>query len=363
MKKFLPVFCLGGLIAAACLFPTDRAHADVKAGVDAWSVGDCNAAVKEWTPLAERGDPDAQFNLAQAYRLGRGVRTDLAKAEVLFRKAAAQGHIQAADNYGLLLFQEGERQKAMPYVQAAASRGDPRAQYILGVAYFNGDLVAKDWVRGYALVSLAGQAGLPQAAHALAQMDQHIPLADRQKSVALSSQIAAEAQAARTRESAAAELGSAQPGITSNSAKIVSDEYAVAEAPRPAGDRGPANAGADYARPTPAASRPAPIASAKTTPTNMAPAKPAPVPAKSPAVVATSGPWSVQLGAFGVAGNAEALWSKVKGRPELAGHGKVLTPAGKLTKLKVTGFATREATEAACARLSAGGFTCIPVRD
>jgi len=123
------------------------AHAGVRDGVEAWSAGDFARAVAEWKAPAAKGDPDALFDLAQAYRLGRGVPEDVKQAETLYARAAAKGHIKAADNYGLLLFQDGRREAAMPYVTAAAERGDPRAQYLLGIACFNGDLVAKDWVR------------------------------------------------------------------------------------------------------------------------------------------------------------------------------------------------------------------------
>ena len=56
----------------------------VKAGVDAWSNGDYATAVKAWQAPAAAGDADAMFNLAQAYKLGRGVPQDLAKAEALY---------------------------------------------------------------------------------------------------------------------------------------------------------------------------------------------------------------------------------------------------------------------------------------
>ncbi|MEC9151060.1 MAG: sporulation protein, partial [Pseudomonadota bacterium] len=110
------------------------AMAEVKAGVDAWAAGDFATAVREWAGPAAEGDPDAQFNMGQAYRLGRGVETDVAQAEALYARAAAQGHVKAADNYGLLLFQRGAREEALPYISAAAMRGDPRAQYVLGIA-------------------------------------------------------------------------------------------------------------------------------------------------------------------------------------------------------------------------------------
>ena len=37
-------------------------------------------------------------------------------AESWFRKAAAQGHAQAADNYGLALFQSGKKAEALPWL-------------------------------------------------------------------------------------------------------------------------------------------------------------------------------------------------------------------------------------------------------
>ena len=212
------------LAAAGLVLPLSvlaiPALADVKSGVDAWTRGDFPSAIREWQGPAEKGDADAQFNLAQAYKLGRGVPQDLTRAEVLFAKAAAQGHVQAGDNYGLLLFQRGQHAQAMPYIKAASDRGDPRAQYLLGIAHFNGDSVPKDWVRAYALASLSQQAGLPQAKAALAQMDRFIPLDQRQRGIALASELGTQAETNRAQTATAMDLGSATP--------------AVAAAPRPA---------------------------------------------------------------------------------------------------------------------------------
>lgn len=343
------------------------AWADVKAGVDAWSAGDYASAIAQWRPLAERGDADAQFNLAQAYKLGRGVPADLGKAEDLYGKAAARGHAQAADSYGLLLFQRGERARALPYLEASAARGDARAQYILGVAHFNGDIVAKDWVRAYALVSLAQQEGLAQATSAKAQMDRHIPLADRQKSVPLAARIAGQAQANRQRLNTSAELGAPLAALAPVPKAGIAEGHGTPKPDAAARAEGPAGAGADYTRANaipPAERSPAPV------PRQSAAAKPerriaSPAPKAAPRMAAPSpgGPWRLQLGAFGVAGNAEALWARVRSRPELAGHSRALVPAGKLTKLQATGFASRADAQAACARLTSGGFGCLPVRD
>ncbi|MEZ5743355.1 MAG: SPOR domain-containing protein [Sphingomonadaceae bacterium] len=352
---------------AAAGLGSSPALADVKAGVDAWERGDYKTAIREWRADAAKGDPDAQFNLAQAYKLGRGVERDLAMAEKLYSQAAARGHLQAADNYGLLLFQRGERAKAMPFIHAASDRGDPRAQYVLGLAYFNGDNVQKDWLRAYALVSLAQQSGLPQAAGALSQMDQHIPLEDRQKSVNLAAEIASKAEATRARQVAAADLGVTGPGVEPRPRTGSLKPFTP-----PSGNAGdtPQTAGADYTqtphpRVPPLASimqgapKPAPKPAPAPRPAYTAPApKPAPAPAP---VRITAGDWRVQLGAFGVAGNADKLWARVKGRPELAGHGKLLVPAGRVQRLLAGGFASREDAQAACNRLKAGGFDCIVV--
>ena len=71
----------------------------------------------------------------------------------------------------------------------------------------------------------------------------------------------------------------------------------------------------------------------------------------------------MQFGAFGVPANADALWAKLKARPELAGHPRIDVPTGKVSKLQAGGFASREAAAAACASLSKAGLTCIAAQD
>ena len=360
---------IGMLALGAGMALGQPAWADTKAGVDAWTRGDFPAAVKEWQAGAAKGDGDAIFNLGQAYRLGKGVPQDLTRAEALFGQAAAMGHLQAADNYGLLLFQRGERAKALPYLRAAADRGDPRAQYLIGIAHFNGDLVPKDWVRAYALVTLAQQQGLPQASGALAQMDSYIPLEQRQQGVQLAVELGSEADATRARQLAAVDLGSQVPGNTAPATQpikgptVASAGDAANAAQRAAGRDSPATAGADFARPAVPAPRPVAVHTAP--PPAPAPAArpilkapPAPVPA--PASAAAGGTWRVQFGAFGVASNAEALWTQVKGRPEVAGHARLNVKAGAVTKLQAGGYSQASA-QAACAKLKAAGITCAAV--
>lgn len=363
--------------AAAALFAAGPALADVKRGVDAWSQGNYALAVREWEGPAAAGDPDAMFNLGQAYRLGRGVPVDQRRAETLYARAAAAGHVKAADTYGLMLFQDGRREAALPYVAAAAARGDPRSQYLLGIAHFNGDIVPRDWVRAYALLTRANAQGLPQAGPALAQMDEHIPLAQRQQAAALAVQMQREADIELARTLAADELSvgvaaavqpvpavtapaTPRPAPTSAvSPSVAAARAAVAEAGRATGTENPADAGASFAR-GPGQSAPAQaVASRPQAPAARPPARAA---ASAAAAPQSSGPWRVQLGAFAVSGNAEKLWSRLSGRSELAGRERLLVPAGRVTKLLAAGYPTQAAADAACRSLKQSGQDCLVTR-
>ncbi|HET8611827.1 MAG TPA: tetratricopeptide repeat protein, partial [Sphingomonas sp.] len=237
----------------------------VKQGVDAWGKGDYQTAIKDWQGPAAQGDADAQFNLGQAYRLGKGVPADPAKAEDWYRKAAEQGHFQAEDNYGRMLFEKGERAKAVPWLEKSAARGDPRGELILGTMLFNGDGgLAKDWPRAYALMVRASNAGLPQASQTLADMDKYIPEAQRKQGLALARQYQADAQRTHL-----------PPQITAGST--------IKTTPVP-----PSLVAA-----TPGASYPKPGGQVPPPPVNAAPppARPAPHIAKS-----SGGSWRIQLG-------------------------------------------------------------------
>jgi TPR repeat protein len=157
----------------------------VDAGIQAWQRGDYPAAVGIWRPLAEHGDADAQFNLGQAYRLGRGVTTDLAVARGWLEKSAGQGHLDAETTLGLLLFQNGDQATALKWLKLAAEAGEPRAMLVYGTALFNGDSVTQDPISGYAFVYRANAQGLAAAKDVMAQLDKLMNAADRQKALVM----------------------------------------------------------------------------------------------------------------------------------------------------------------------------------
>jgi TPR repeat protein len=271
----------------------------VRAGIEAWQKGDAAGAVAIWQPLADKGDADAAFNLGQAYRLGKGVPLDLAQAQAWLERSARKGHIDAAATLGLLLFQNGNRVSGMRWLKAAAEAGEPRALLMVGTALYNGDGVPEDPVTAYAYVSRAAAQGLAPAKATLADMDQIMPLEQRQKGLAMAKAMAGGKKASKA-PPAASKQATAKP---------------------------------------PAAKVPAS-------------AKPAPAP-----LTVDRGNWRIQVGAFSQKSSAEALFAKLSSR--VASHRAYYVPAGKVTRLQVGPFESRAAASAACAGLAPQA--CFPV--
>ncbi|MEP9357444.1 SPOR domain-containing protein [Sphingomonas sp. KR3-1] len=309
--KFVGVMIAAGMVLA--MPPALAQENPVKAGVEAWERGDYKAAVDRWRAPAMKGDSDAQFNLGQAYKLGRGVPADLNQAELWYGKAAAQGHEQAEASYALALFANGKRDAAAPWLQRAAGRGDPRAQYVLGTMYFNGDIVQKDWVRAYALVTRSSQSGLGEASTALAQMDKYMSVQDRQAGLTLARKYEEEANRAPL------------PGSNPPPAEVASSNPPVRKPPRVVT--------------VPAVQVPAPVK----------------VAAAAPAAAVRDGGWRLQLGAFGDPGNARKLWSQLGGR--FPGRSVSYVKSGSLTKVLVGPYASRAEASGACRGVS----PCVPV--
>jgi len=303
------------------------AQPSVRAGVDAWAAGNYEEAIRQWRPLADAGDADAQFNLAQAYKLGRGVPVNNNLAEQWYERAARRGHEEAGANLGLILFQNGRRRDAMPYLQRAAERGDPRAQYVYGTALFNGDVVARDHPRAYAMMSRAAAEGLPPAIQQLREMEQHISEEDRARGTELAQTLA------RGLPTAAEPMVT---GAVTGQPRQSQPRIATTEVPPSAPPR---------ARPAPP--RQAPVAEApRAAPPRVAPA----------GLATAGGRWRIQLGAFSSEANARRAWGAVSARlPGLQPH---FVRAGAVFRLQAGPLANRGAADRACA---AARQACFPV--
>ena len=73
-------------------------YADFQNGMNAFDKGEYKIALKEFKPLANRGDIDAQYILGVMYDDGKGVTKDNKQAIKWYRKAADQGDIDAQNN-------------------------------------------------------------------------------------------------------------------------------------------------------------------------------------------------------------------------------------------------------------------------
>jgi cell division septation protein DedD len=303
----------------------------VRAGVEAWQAGNFPLAIGNWRPLADRGDADAQYNIAQAYFLGRGVPQNSNLAEQWYERAARQGHEEAQANYGLLLFQNGRRREAMPWIEQAANRGDPRAQYVFGTALYNGDLIPADLPRAYAMMSRAAASGLPPAISQLAAMEPNISAEDR----ARGTQLAAALPAPPTQM--ATVMPPRTPVVTQGRPSDAAEmPPPPSRQPRPRPDRPPVQTATRPDRPpVQAAARP---------------------PAPAPALAAAGGRWRIQLGAFSSEAGARAAWGAVRGR--LAGLQPFVVHAGAVFRLQAGPLASRAAADQACSRAHTA---CFPV--
>ena len=299
-------YLLGAALLIAAAAPLSAQS--VRAGIEAWQQSDYAGAVAIWRPLAEKGDADAQFNLGQAYRLGRGVPTNLSAAKTWFERAATQGHVDAQTTLGLLLFQNGDQAEGLGWLKKAAEQGEPRALLVYGTALVNGDTVTQDRVLGYAYVSRAAAQGLEPAKNTLEQLDQILPLADRKRGVEIARNLAKGAPAP-----------SSQP------------KQVAAKAARTASARGAEDSAPKAAKPP------------KPRPVESAPAR---------------GDWRIQLGAFSKQGSAEALYRKLAGKSPLSGRRPFYVAAGGVTRLQVGPFESKAAAQAACNAL---GVACLAV--
>ena len=104
-------------------------------GMDAYERGDYETALKEWRPLAEQGEAEAQRFLGSMYYQGKGVPQD--------------------------------DQEAVRWYWQAADQGDAYAQNTLGYMYHDGKGVQKDSIQAYMWWVLSAEQGFRLAKESL----------------------------------------------------------------------------------------------------------------------------------------------------------------------------------------------------
>lgn len=311
--RMVALAVLAALLAVPQISPP-AAGASVADGARKWRAEDWKGAVAEWVKPAAEGNPDALFNMGQAYRLGRGVEQDRERAVEYYQRAAEKGHLSATANLGIVLFQDGKRTQALPYLRTAADRGDMRAAYVLGVATFNGDGAPRNRTLGYAYVIRARDLGLAEAGRQAGRMATLMTPTERARGEAAAAALAAG-------EPVPVELGGEAPARS-------------AAAPAPKKD----------ATPPPAA------------------------PAAAPSVAApaeTADGYYVQLGAFSNSEMARRAWATMVARSAsiLKGQTPRYAPKGRLTALQIGAFPSQAEARRLCSELSGAGHPCFVTRQ
>ena len=111
----------------ALLIAAPVSAADFKKGLATYGRGDYALALREWKPLAEKGNADAQYNLGDMYVEGQELIQNYKQAAKWYRKAAKQGHEHAQHKLGVMYGKgQGVLQdyvKAHMWLNLSASRG------------------------------------------------------------------------------------------------------------------------------------------------------------------------------------------------------------------------------------------------
>ena len=130
------------------------------------------AAKPHFLIAAERGDANAQFDLALRYADGDGVEQDQSKAVHWYQKAAEQGHAKAQFNLAVRYENgngvERDQTKAVCWYLKAAQQGHSGAQFNLALCYKDGDGVQEDQWKASHWFHMAAEQGYAVAQFNLA---------------------------------------------------------------------------------------------------------------------------------------------------------------------------------------------------
>lgn len=160
--------CAALCALAACntATPPPSTAADFTEGMRAYEQQDYATALREFRPLAEQGDANAQYRLGHMYSQGQGVHQDFRQAAVWFTKAAERGNVVSQLSLGRLYLSGISDEviprdflKAAEWFRKAAAKGHWLAQHMLGLMYEVGSGVPQDPILAYAWYNLAATQG------------------------------------------------------------------------------------------------------------------------------------------------------------------------------------------------------------
>lgn len=174
-------------VLAVLLSAGSSAAANLTTAQQAYKQKDYATALKESTPLAEQGNPEAQLLLARMFLMGQGVSRDPDQAMKWFRASANQGNADAQFFMGsYYLLPRRDIPQGVKWLRLSAEQGNQDAQLLLGRTYADGSSeVPRDPVQGEMWLRLAAKDNLPFYASQLAAAEQRMSPEEIQKGKAL----------------------------------------------------------------------------------------------------------------------------------------------------------------------------------
>jgi len=165
-RTFCALLLISGLALAA--------GGDYQLGLSAYDRGDYAEALAQWLPLAERGNPEAQYRIGRLYYYGRGVEQDYTEAGRWYLQAAEDGHARSQSNVAVM-YEQGrgfpaDDAKAAKWYAKAAEQGRAVSQNNLGRLYEEGRGVAQSDQRAVDLYTSAAKKGYAEAQYRLGRM-------------------------------------------------------------------------------------------------------------------------------------------------------------------------------------------------
>jgi hypothetical protein len=130
-------------------------------------------ALIELKALAESGSIMSMVYLGDAYKLGKGTKIDLSRAEEWYRRAADKGSLLGSYSLGRLYFRLKRYVEAKNAFSVAAARDYIPAVHFLGRMYASGKGVEKDSVKAEQLLERASKNGSVLAKGVLAYLLTH----------------------------------------------------------------------------------------------------------------------------------------------------------------------------------------------
>jgi TPR repeat protein len=174
VKVFQTKLCILGVLAALVLSACSSTSPEFRAGLKAFEAEDYAAALKQWQPVANKKDADAQHSIGWMYENGLGVEKDMKAAADWYQKALDNGHKGAGLNLGNM-YDDGDGvpqdyKKAAELFEIATGAGFAEAYNNLGHMYRNGQGVEKDEEKAAELLLAAASAGYAPAQNTVGVM-------------------------------------------------------------------------------------------------------------------------------------------------------------------------------------------------